>query len=126
MNLVFGILGYCFFTMAAVCMAVMDGISFRGLFKGHKFWGKIGWKNKYKDYPTDQRAKFVGAKTVFVFLTDGWHLSQFFMLTFFALSAVDFDRSIQHIAIEFIVLRILFSAIFTFLFDYLFTKKITL
>lgn len=117
---------YMFFILAAVSMAIMDGIASRGLFKGHKFWGKIGWKNKYKNYPTDQRAKFVGSKTVFVFLTDGWHLSQFFMLTFFTLAVIDFDENLIHILIQFVMLRFVFGLTFTILFDYLFTKKLML
>lgn len=43
-----------------------------------KFWDpSISWKNKYKNYPNDKRAKFPGSKTWLVFLTDGWHLMQF-------------------------------------------------
>lgn len=51
--------------------------------KNPEFWNpKISWVNKYKDYPTDQRAKFPGAKTIFVAFTDGWHFAKWFVLNF--------------------------------------------
>lgn len=35
-----------------------------------------------------KQAKFLFSKTALVFLTDFWHLQQFFMLTFFAISSI--------------------------------------
>ena len=44
-----------------------------------KFWDdEISWKNKYKDYDGgDLRAAFPGSKGIFVFATDGYHLTNF-------------------------------------------------
>jgi len=41
-----------------------------------RFWdADESWKNKYKEGTTEER--FPLSSTVLVFLTDGWHLSQF-------------------------------------------------
>lgn len=52
--------------------------------KGDQFWDKtISWKNKYKDFDGgDKSARFIGSKTVFVFLTDGYHLTRTIDRTF--------------------------------------------
>lgn len=43
-----------------------------------KFWNpKISDRNKYKNYPSDTREAFLGSKTIFVFVTDGFHLTRF-------------------------------------------------
>ena len=36
----------------------------------------ISWQNKYKDWPTDTRAAFPGAKTALVWTTDAWHMAK--------------------------------------------------
>ena len=39
------------------------------------FWSKsAGWTNKYKNNDPQQGEKFLGSTTVFVWLTDAWHL----------------------------------------------------
>lgn len=54
-----------------------------------QFWDPaISWQNKYADWPTDTRPRFPLAKTALVFLTDGWHLAQFIMLTAFTLACL--------------------------------------
>lgn len=51
--------------------------------RGNQFWDKtISWKNKYKSFPEDQRAAFIGSKGVLVFLTDGQHLTSMLNTTF--------------------------------------------
>lgn len=42
-----------------------------------QFWdNKVSWKNKYKDFDAgDTRAAFIGSKSVFVSVTDGYHLT---------------------------------------------------
>jgi len=48
---------------------------------GEQWWNpQISWENHYVDYPTDQRARFWGAKDVFIWLTDAWHLAKQMML----------------------------------------------
>lgn len=46
----------------------------------------ISWRNKYKNGDPEQGPAYFGSMTVFVFLTDAWHLAQFFMLAFFQLA----------------------------------------
>lgn len=54
---------------------------------GPGFWNpKQSWKHKYKNYPTDQRPRFPGAKTWLSWLTDGWHFFQMVMFTSFQLA----------------------------------------
>lgn len=48
---------------------------------GRQFWdASISWRNKYKDWPTDTRPAFPGAKTWLVWTTDGWHLAKMHQL----------------------------------------------
>lgn len=35
----------------------------------------LSFKNKYKNWPTDQSERFLGSKTVFAFATDSYHLN---------------------------------------------------
>lgn len=48
--------------------------------------GGQSWKNKYKDRNPAKGRAFLGSKTWLVFLTDGWHLAQFFKLLFLGLA----------------------------------------
>lgn len=77
-----------------------DEVAFdRSVFKKwpRSFWLKTAsWRNKYKRYKTgklvvkrnnpdgsvEYKPRFWGSTTVFVFLTDGWHLVQFFQWSF--------------------------------------------
>ena len=57
--------------------AVNERIVHKGLGRGNQFWDyKISFKNKYKDWPNDMRAKFPGSKTILVAFTDGYHLTR--------------------------------------------------
>ena len=40
----------------------------------------ISWKNKWKNGDYTQGEKFLGSSTIFVFVTDFWHLLQFLMM----------------------------------------------
>lgn len=41
------------------------------------FWNpKLSWRNKYMNGDPEQGALFLGSTTLFVNLTDGWHLSK--------------------------------------------------
>jgi hypothetical protein len=51
--------------------------------RGDQFWDKeISWQNKYKDWPSDQSAAFIGSKGILSFATDGQHLTQMLNTTF--------------------------------------------
>lgn len=68
---------------------VMDTLNFhyKRFEKKHKvkdkFWNpEYSWLNKYNEF---MKPKFIGSTTVFVFLTDGWHLMKWLRnLTLFA------------------------------------------
>jgi hypothetical protein len=41
------------------------------------YWNPYeSWVQKYADYPTDTRARFIGSKTFFVAFTDAYHMSR--------------------------------------------------
>ena len=45
----------------------------------NQFWNpKFSWMNKWKDGCPKFGPRFLGSTTVFVFLTDGWHLMKWF------------------------------------------------
>lgn len=44
--------------------------------EGKQFWDpRLSFKNKYKNWPTDKKAKFPGSKTWLVWTTDAQHLT---------------------------------------------------
>ena len=60
--------------------AVMDTLQFH-YYKSpfakynHQFWNpQLSWRNKYKKGDPSLGPKFPGSTTIFVSLTDGWHL----------------------------------------------------
>jgi hypothetical protein len=46
--------------------------------QNEQWWNPdISWKNKYRDYDNgDTREAYLGSRTLFVWLTDAWHLAQ--------------------------------------------------
>ncbi len=66
---------------AAVCEGVMDTLQFHYMrsvfhqFSNKTFWDPtISWRNKYRDGDPAAGPRFPGSITVFVGLTDAWHL----------------------------------------------------
>lgn len=57
-----------------------------------QFWNpKKSWKNKWKI--PDEKEKFPGSTTIFVFVTDGYHLMQFIFLNcLFVAIAINVDQ----------------------------------
>lgn len=48
-----------------------------------QYWNpEISWVNKYENYPVDQSPAFLGAKTIFVFATDAYHMTRTVKHTF--------------------------------------------
>lgn len=96
-----------------------------------QYWDpKVSWENKYKNYPDDQRPAFPFSKTALVFLTDGWHLFQFLMLTAFQLAVIlplvqlyRFPR--WTIFVGLILCKISFGAAFAALYGYILLKQKT-
>jgi len=78
------VIGIILIILAGICKAVMDTVAdhydnsiFASKDFNKYFWDKsISWMNKYKnDMPP--RERFWGSTTIFVFVTDAWHLFQF-------------------------------------------------
>lgn len=80
------IIAILFFALAGLCKGIMDTLWFHygtSVFADKKalYWDpKISWRNKYKNGDSKQGARFPGSTTIFVGLTDGWHLFQLFNL----------------------------------------------
>lgn len=128
------ILSIVSFVLAAVANAVMDTLAHhynQSIFASWKasFWNpKYSWANKYKNLDPEQGPKFWGSTTVFVFLTDGWHLAKWIMLLmlpvspsllFFQLSA----RPWWHALIMYVALYAVFSISFHVFYMKIFLKN---
>lgn len=61
--------------------AIQDTLTFHfssSVFKNLPAWNPIlSWRNKWKNGDPLQGERFLGSSTVFVFVTDPWHLAQF-------------------------------------------------
>lgn len=121
-----------FWIIAALCYGTMmtlehhHGTSLFSKAKPYSFFGRNSWTRKYKDNNPREGQKFFGSTTFFVWLTDGYHLMQFFMLTFLTLSVVLFyayrDDLEYYIAI-FVVYRISWSLGFMAMYDWILVKR---
>jgi len=106
-------LAVLFIAISGISEAVMDKLQFhwsKTIFAINPnrykplFWNpELSWENKYKDTETLE-PKFIGSTTIFVFITDAWHLFKFF------------KNTSMFLALFFILLifnSFLFSVIFT-------------
>lgn len=87
------ILSVLAFGLAGLFNGVMDTLQFHyesSIFpRGSLFWNPaISWRNKYKNGDSSQGPRFPGSTTIFVFLTDGWHLMKTLNLGFYRLALV--------------------------------------
>lgn len=94
--------------LASIFNVIMD-LSSEDLFKNN-YWNKNkSWTYKWKNGNISEGEAFPFSTTILVFLTDGWHLMQFFFHTCWQLAiALQFD----HWLLWFFVIKILFSACF--------------
>lgn len=129
-----------FLVLAGMCNGILDRlgdeVAFdRSIFRKLKrtFWLKTeSWVNKWKRYKTGKlvvkkhnpdgsvvyKPRFWGSSTVFVFITDGWHLVQFLQwsfVTFAVLAAFPFSGWRYWLA--WLVLKGLLSSGFTLSYD---------
>ncbi len=74
MTVILIILALVFSIISGISKAILD-LSSDGKFKNPKLNKDNSWKNKYKNNDFKQGAKFFGSTTLFVALTDIWHLS---------------------------------------------------
>jgi len=81
-----------FIIIAGISKSIMDTINFKyeqSIFKGKEWFNpKESWKNKYKDRDPSKGPAFPGSTTIFVWLTDAWHLFQMIMLSSLFISMV--------------------------------------
>lgn len=66
--------------------------------------------------------KFLGSSTVFVFLTDFWHLAQFFFLNLM-IAAIVFYKPIVNPWIDFIILAVVLKGTFELFYSRILVKK---
>lgn len=100
-------------------------------FLGQKeiYWNpSISWKNKYKDYPSDQRPKFFLSTTWLVSLTDAWHLLKTLMLFCFhgaiLYSLIHYYKWPRWILFALVMpLNLFFGLAFTIMYAGVLTKK---
>lgn len=113
------------FFLAGMLNAVMDKLQFHyshSIFSvlNAKFWNPaISWKNKYKNWPDDKREKFLGSTTIFVGLTDAWHLFQSLWILCFV-AAPFLQPGAWWVSIIYFVT---YTGSFTFFFHYILEKK---
>jgi hypothetical protein len=79
--------------------------------KAEPKWYYFGYVPRYKE-------RFTYSSTVFVFLTDAWHLFKALMLGCIVLSIVNYSVIITPF-IDFILLYVVFTFTFTMFFDYI-------
>jgi hypothetical protein len=132
-----------FVFFAGVSNAVMDtladhygqSIFFNNKLFSKEFWDKnLSWKNKYKERGDSKIANLIEKldNNGLVFLTDGWHLFQFIMLTFFTLAIISYSHfghyvwfryPILNIILDFLIIRFTFSSGFSLFYDKILKKK---
>ena len=108
--------------IAATGKAVMDTLNFHFCcciftkWTGHRWVDPgISWTNKYKGGDARNGPKFLGSTTVFVFVTDLWHFSDFIFLRFFF--AVPIIYSFIHPIVTWWADYLIFSIFFGIVFE---------
>lgn len=97
---------YALVIIAALSKALMDLSSEGKLPWNPECWDKsVSWKNKWKNGDKEQGERWPTSSTITVFLTDGWHLMQFFFLNAMFLLAFGFT-------LKFIIARVVFGIVF--------------
>ncbi|HUT85611.1 MAG TPA: hypothetical protein VMW66_02090 [Elusimicrobiales bacterium] len=90
----------------------------------NQFWNPLqSWTNKYKNWPDDKRAKFWGAKTIFVGVTDGYHFTRFITNTaMIAAGTANFDgaKKWHWYIYDFVILSMFKSAGFNLVYTFFF------
>jgi hypothetical protein len=81
------------------------------------YWWYFGFYPRYKE-------RFPYSSTLFVWLTDAWHLFKALMLACIMLAIVSYSVVINPF-VDFILLYVTFTFVFTIFFEYIFRKSIT-
>jgi hypothetical protein len=118
--------------IAAMSEAIMDNLQFhyfKSIFKdreAQQFWNPlISWSNKYKNGDKNQGEKFICSTTLFVGLTDAWHLFKLINHTclFIGLSVLAFQLdSVKELIVVTCIARMIYGFVFTIFFDSILNK----
>jgi hypothetical protein len=122
-------IGLFLILLSGVSESIMDTLQFHydlSIFKkmnNQKFWNPIlSWMNKWKNDDPKNGEKFLGSSTIFVGVTDAWHLFKLIhnftlFLGLFFISIGTF--SIFWTAFYFIIARFVFGISFSLVFKYI-------
>lgn len=123
------ILLFTYVFLAGVCKAIMDTLQFHydeSIFESpnDNYWdASLSWSRKYKGREKKNGEAFWGSTTIFVFLTDGWHLFQSLFLGFIFLSVVTYNPILNYeikwlsMLFDYFLLRGIFGIAFTLFYD---------
>jgi hypothetical protein len=126
------IIGFTLIFLAGLFEACMDSLQFHfetsvfSKLKYQYFWNpEISWKNKYRDHDPTKGEDFPGSTTLFVAVTDGWHLSKGLrtLSIFMGLLLISIDQQTDFLVLYFILSRILFGISFTLFFNRILVNK---
>jgi len=125
---------YTLIILSSFFKALMDSLQFHYhririgfMVKNPNYWNPLlSWENKYKW--AKGRSKFIGwlIQNPFVFITDGWHLTQFLFLNSLMLSVIFFNPIFNNpllVVIDFVVYRFAFGLVFTLFYNYILKTK---
>lgn len=119
-----------FFILSGAFEAVMDTLQFHydnSIFvklSNETFWNpQESWVNKYKNNDPKMGEKFLGSTTIFVGLTDAWHLFKLFrnlsiFIGIFFITLIPSNLVLSIINV--IILRLVFGISFTFFYKILY------
>ena len=121
------------FTISGFSESIMDKLQFHyydsifNKLKNKLFWNpEISWKNKYKNGNPEEGEKFRFSSSLFVGLTDGWHLFKLIKNTslFFGVFLIfSLSYNIWLSMLLSIILRVIYGMIFTLFYDVILEKK---
>jgi hypothetical protein len=127
-------LSILFFILSGAFEGVMDTLQFHYVsskfynFNNKTFWDpQISWMNKYKNNDSTMGEKFLGSTTIFVGLTDAWHLFKLFrnlsiFIGIFFIAII--PSSIIMTLIYILIIRTVFGLSFTLFYKILSNKII--
>jgi len=111
---------------AAACEAVMDTLQFHYThsvffhFQNKRFWNpEESWRNKYRNADPLAGPRFPGSTTIFVGLTDAWHMFKLLRNAFAVLASFVLLYALIGVwwaLIYVVVSRIVYGVIFTVLY----------
>lgn len=122
-------LSILFIVIAAIFKAISDVLLFRyytSIFRnlGSFFNPDFSWRNKYKNSDYKQGARFPGSTTIFVFLTDAWHLSNSLMILSIACS-VSLYQKIMPTWLNILLVYVVFGLVFELFYSKVLISKRT-